>query len=255
MLTKSNPRNYRFALQAVVTGTAQVSTTSTLKVAAGDAAADDDYNQRLAVITVQGTGGPPVGQRAIITNYDSATKVATIRCLDTADGKWTAAPAADTQYAIHPVLRDEPFIGSAQAAGATLFTITLSDDESKQDDYYAGLDIELVAGTGARPGQKNRIVNYVGSSRLATVSGPFNAIPDATTRYRIQGHLYHPVSAVLVAETSGAAVLRFATNPAGLALGAYSKGTQIDEDKVGGMAYLELAMDGAASTVEITRWE
>lgn len=250
-----NPRTFRFALETVVTGIAQVSTTSTIKLAAGDVAADDFYNGMLAVITVSGTGGPPVGERALITNYATGTKIATIKCVNNPSGLWTAAPAADTEYAIYAFLSKDSFIGLAQAgAGNTIRSIVLADKENIRDGFLEGLDIQIVAGTGAVQGRKSRIRQYVGASRLASVEGDFIAIPDATSAYMVEGHLYYPVKGIVVTEAAAGVVLG-SYHAGGLALGAKATGTEMNEKDLGGLNYLELAMRDAAGTIEVSRWE
>lgn len=250
---RSNARNFRFPLGVVVTGTAQVSTASTLTLAVADpAVANDEYNQMLAVITFHGTGGPPIGQRAIVTDFANATKIATIFCLDTADGKWGAVPQADTTYAIYAVLRSYPFIGLSQ--GGNVNAIILQDKESSKDGFYVGLDLDILDGPGAAVGHKFPIVKYTGATRTAYTLGTLLATPTAATRYRIQGHLYHPVTALKVT-LSGGGNLKYSPNPAGLTQGAEHLSPSIDETELGNIGYLELAAEGAGQSVMIWRSE
>lgn len=71
--------------------------------------------------------------------------------------------------------------GTAQAGGAT--TITLAADESAVDDAYNGKQIEITGGTGS--GQVRIISDYVGSTKVATVSAAWDTNPDATSTYEI----------------------------------------------------------------------
>jgi hypothetical protein len=69
---------------------------------------------------------------------------------------------------------------TAQAGAAT--TITLDAGASAVDDYYNGLEIHIISGTGA--GQANAITDYVGSTKVATVAA-WTTQPDATSVFRI----------------------------------------------------------------------
>lgn len=75
-----------------VTGTAQGGTASTIVLAAGDAASDNDYDWCEIEIT-SGTGS---GQRRLISLYASTGKTATI------SAPWTTTPDNTSVYAIRP---------------------------------------------------------------------------------------------------------------------------------------------------------
>jgi len=62
-------------------------------------------------------------------------------------------------------------------AATTLGTV------SPTNNYYSGMNIEIISGTGA--GQLNKIIQYVGSTRIATVAFNWNTTPDATSVYSI----------------------------------------------------------------------
>lgn len=70
--------------------------------------------------------------------------------------------------------------GTATAGAAT--TITLAVGSSAVDDFYNGAIIFTDGGTG--PGQARRILDYVGSTRVATVA-TWETNPDVTTTYDI----------------------------------------------------------------------
>jgi len=72
--------------------------------------------------------------------------------------------------------------GTAQAGAST--TITLVGTASAVDDTYNGQTIEIIAGTGA--GQSKTISDYVGSTKVATVS-TWTTTPDNTSVYKISG--------------------------------------------------------------------
>ena len=71
--------------------------------------------------------------------------------------------------------------GTATAGGAS--SITLAAGASAVDDAYNGMPIDLTGGTGN--GQKNLIIDYVGSTKVATVAKPWTTPPDATSVYDI----------------------------------------------------------------------
>ena len=72
--------------------------------------------------------------------------------------------------------------GTAQAGAST--TITLASGASIDNDRYNNYSIILTGGTGS--GQLNIITDYVGSSKVATVSS-WSTNPDNTTTYEIIG--------------------------------------------------------------------
>jgi hypothetical protein len=71
--------------------------------------------------------------------------------------------------------------GTAQAGGAS--TITLDATASATNDLYNGSYLSIVGGTGA--GQSRYIIDYVGSSKLATVDTAWITNPDATSIFVI----------------------------------------------------------------------
>lgn len=82
--------------------------------------------------------------------------------------------------------------GTAQAGGTTS-TIKLAAGASATDDFYTGLPITITGGTGN--GQTGFIVDYNGTSKVASVSALTWVAPDATSAYSIgPGVTYRPVS-------------------------------------------------------------
>jgi hypothetical protein len=69
--------------------------------------------------------------------------------------------------------------GDVVAAGAS--TVTLAAGESAIDDFYTHRHIAIVDGLGA--GQLRVIDSYVGATKVATVSRPWDTVPDATSDY------------------------------------------------------------------------
>lgn len=64
-------------------------------------------------------------------------------------------------------------------------TITLAATASGTDDYYNGMTIRIVSGTGAN--QTRTITDYVGSTKVATVGTAWTTIPDSTSEYKTSG--------------------------------------------------------------------
>ena len=77
--------------------------------------------------------------------------------------------------------------GTAQAGGSS--SITLAAAASSTDDAYNGYSIQITGGTGS--GQDfQRILDYDGTSKEATVSGAWTTTPDSTSTYRIVNRGY-----------------------------------------------------------------
>lgn len=81
--------------------------------------------------------------------------------------------------------------GTATAGGAS--TITLAVTASAVDDTYNDFLINITGGTGS--GQTRRIRDYVGATKVATVSVDWTTPPDATSVYSIFAQVvYAPIS-------------------------------------------------------------
>lgn len=72
---------------------------------------------------------------------------------------------------------------TAQAGGAS--AITLDTGASAVDDFYNNMYVTIVSGTGA--GQSRKISDYVGSTKVATVSSAWTTQPDSTSVFRVFG--------------------------------------------------------------------
>lgn len=71
--------------------------------------------------------------------------------------------------------------GTAQAGADT--TITLASGASASDDYYNTMWIRITGGTGS--GQSRQITDYVGSTKVVTITSAWATNPDATSTYEI----------------------------------------------------------------------
>jgi len=58
--------------------------------------------------------------------------------------------------------------GTADAGGSTSLTFEVANEPSFEDDYYNGVTIEIVNGTGSRT--QTTVLDYVGSTKVATLA-------------------------------------------------------------------------------------
>lgn len=72
---------------------------------------------------------------------------------------------------------------TAFAAGSDSTHIQMAATETAADNYYIGTLIYLSGGTGS--GQTRQITDYVGSTKIATISAAWDTIPDDTTKYKM----------------------------------------------------------------------
>lgn len=70
-------------------------------------------------------------------------------------------------------------VGTAQAGAAG--TITLVATASAVNDFYNGMLVLILSGTGA--GQARQVIDYVGATKVATIEPDWATNPDATSRY------------------------------------------------------------------------
>lgn len=100
-----------------------------------------------------------------------------------------ASGPKNTLAALQP--RVLPLLRQATAAAGTAGTITLDSAAVDLDDYYNGCVVRTIGGTGgggglgSRDNQARVIVDYAGSTRVATVSPAWEVTPDATTMFEI----------------------------------------------------------------------
>lgn len=82
--------------------------------------------------------------------------------------------------------------GTAQVGGSTT-SIKLAAAASAVNEFYNGMPISITAGTGN--GQSGYIVDYDGTTKVATVASAAWVAPDATSSYSIGASVaYRPVS-------------------------------------------------------------
>ena len=175
--TSAGRRLRQLAGSIMSDGTAQAGGPNTITLAAGESAIDRIYWQSYIAI-VDGTGA---GQGHHILSYNGTTKVAII------DDNWTVPPDATSDYVIIGAgSHDEYESGLAQAGSAN--TITLESSAVGIDDTHINDFIVVVSGTGRH--QTRRIIDYDGTTKIATVMPNWTVNPDATSGYWIHGQGY-----------------------------------------------------------------
>jgi hypothetical protein len=99
--------------------------------------------------------------------------------------------------AVSETLTAAPVTGTAQVGGSTT-SIKLAAAASAANDFYSGMPISITAGTGN--GQSGIIVDYDGTTKIATVVSATWVAPDATSTYSIGANaVYRPISQSLEA--------------------------------------------------------
>jgi len=151
-------------------GTAQGGTSTSITLDAGASAVDGTYDPSNLVIS----GGTGIGQSRQILEYNGSTKVAYV------NRDWKVTPDATSEFVIYASVGDT-HINEGAAQGGSTNTITLNSLASSVDDIYNEQTVFIVAGTGAD--QCRNVVDYVGSTRVATVEHDWEVTPDATSVY------------------------------------------------------------------------
>ncbi|MEW6330468.1 MAG: PilC/PilY family type IV pilus protein, partial [Pseudomonadota bacterium] len=101
------------------------------------------------------------------------------------------------------------YTGTAQGGGSN--TITLSSGSSSTDNFYAGMLITITGGSGS--GEESIISSYDGSTKVATVSSAWIAIPDATSTYEMSSQDQHRIDDLRHASFNGRGSFLSAKNP------------------------------------------
>ena len=160
------------------TGLAQTGSTNTVTMDSG-ASANDSYYKHARILVAGGTGSE---QERIVVEYNGTTKIATVA------PPWITTPDSTSVLEVLPGTAHAETnsktvkVGLAQAATST--TITLASDASAVNDYYNDDIVEIDYGTGE--GQARVITDYVGSTKVATVSPAWITTPDTTSEYLVE---------------------------------------------------------------------
>jgi len=147
------------------------------------------------------------------------------------------------------------YTGTAQAGGSTT-TIKLAAAASAVNEFYNGMPISITAGTGN--GQSGFIVDYDGTTKIATVISASWIAPDATSAYSIGANVTYrritdnPESIALYMNIDG--VLHKFLG----ARGNVSGGISIDQIPEFNWSFKGLfvpIVDAASPTVVVTGWK
>lgn len=118
----------------------------------------------------------------IVVSADAITNGTAVSFTGNGSGHGLSAVGGATGMDIDGVLGQHSARHSTAQAGAA-GTITLDTSASATNDYYNGMVILIVSGTGA--GQSRVITDYVGASKVATVGKAWATNPDATSEFVI----------------------------------------------------------------------
>jgi hypothetical protein len=154
----------------LLAGTASAGSATTITLTGGVATAGL-YDGCVVVIT----GGTGAGQARTILSYAATTIAAVTR-------DFVTNPAADSVFIV--VAGDTPAVleaGTATGGGAS--AITLDAGASAISATYKSNHIMITAGTGI--GQTRLITNYVGATKVATVTPAWTTQPVAGSVYQI----------------------------------------------------------------------
>lgn len=98
--------------------------------------------------------------------------------------KTATAGAKTTTLVLYPVRLPVIRTGTAQAGAAS--TITLDSGASATDDFYNGCFVNITNNSPANAlGQARRIVDYVGSTKVATVEATWGTNPSSASTFEI----------------------------------------------------------------------
>lgn len=176
----------------IIDGLVVSATENTVTLDAEASDLDGAYDPALIYIS----SGLGAGQCRLILQYDGATRTCWV------DRDWKYTPAEDDEYVIiGDSGREHVNEGHAQSGGTNW--IQLNVLASDVDDAYNGQVVFIRSGTGED--QARRIIDYDGSTHIATVSPAWDVTPDTTSAGAILP------TAVLTNDYLGAAVWTYAT--------------------------------------------
>jgi hypothetical protein len=164
----------------VIDGTSQGSGVNGNQIILGLDASDVNgaYDPSIIAI-VLGTGA---GQCRNIIEYAGSTRTATV------DRNWKVNPSTDSEYIIFAGAGRE-HVNEGLARGGTINTITLNTSASDADDAYNNQIIFLRSGLGED--QSRIVLDYDGTSKIATVCRDWDITPNTTTGYVMLPNISH----------------------------------------------------------------
>jgi hypothetical protein len=115
-----------------------------------------------------------------ITAVDTTNKTVTLNSsINAVNGMWIVETTASTSSPVAQYI----VVDNKTAQAGSSNTITLASDANGTDDYYNNMYIQIIDGKGV--GQRKKIIDYVGSTKVATVESNWSTTPDSTSKYRI----------------------------------------------------------------------
>ena len=168
--TTAGRRLRELSTSVIHTGTAVTATANTITLNGDASSLDGAYDPALIAIV----GGTGFGQTRLVLEYAGSTKIAVV------DRNWKVTPDATSEYSIvaHP---GREHINEGLAQAGTSNTITLNALASGIDDVYNGQIVFIRSGTGED--QALRVIDYNGTTKVATVCENWDTVPDATSAY------------------------------------------------------------------------
>lgn len=163
------------------------------------------YITNLIGIPVQGNAGTC----AVVADQQGNTDVLVVRhALNCLPGVGNCENETVGKLYFQSTLCEDEVSATAQEPN-TATTIKLNANASDTDDYYNGIVIRIIAGTGA--GQSRKITGYVGATKVATLdpAGPaWVTIPDNSSIYSFglgyvldaSGHIFHNMNCTTLAD-------------------------------------------------------
>jgi hypothetical protein len=144
-------------------------------------------------ITITGGDGSVAAAEAIISPFgghgsDPVTELGAFNLLSKTkfSGDEGGVIVSSNEYRKIGIIIDPLIYGSlkqaqARTSGLTTSQMTLSSTDSAVNDFHNGKKIYIYSGKGR--GQLRTVEDYVGSTKLLTVTEPFDVLPDNTSYY------------------------------------------------------------------------
>jgi hypothetical protein len=174
----------QLASSIIIDGTAVSATTNTIVLDSDASSSNGAYDPAIIHISA-GTG---TGQSRIILEYNGSTKTAIV------NRDWKVTPNATSEYVIE-AHSDNASVNEGLAQGGSTNTITLNALASDDNDSYVGQSVFIVSGNGAD--QLGLVIDYNGTTKVATIAGNWAHAPNATS-----GYVMLPNSPVLLGATT-----------------------------------------------------
>lgn len=162
-------------------------------------------NDNLVGIPIQSYDNVPAGCATIVANKKTNTDVFVVRHAEMCiPGEVNCEADTAGKLYFQSTLCEQELSASVQAATAS--TITLASFAPTSDDFYNGSTIRIISGPGL--GQARVISDYVGATRVATLSSDWTTTPDNTSKYAIgsgyvlgtSGFVFHKRNCTTIAD-------------------------------------------------------